>query len=311
MTAEPANPRESRSRRGWRIAGFAIGVLLIAAAARAVWSRAGELQQVRESLGAESPARLLLLAVLPLASWLLTSGVFWCLTRPRAKVGAGEMAALVGGAWLLNYLPLSPGLLGRVAYQKAALGVPVRTSARIVVESIALGLCGGGLLLCEQIVSARMGKPGAIGLSLLLLALLSAGLFRKGVVGPLIPAYACALVLKYVDTLAWALRYWMVFSVLGAPLTSTQAIAIALVAQVSMLVPGLANGLGLREWVVGVLAASLPTWFLIDPHPAAGAATVPLALAADMALRLSEVAMAVPVGLASAIYLSKRRSLPR
>jgi hypothetical protein len=291
--------------------------VLLGAAARAVWMNADAFGRVRTGLGDAPWASVALLAALPLVSWLLTTGVFVALFSARARVGAADMAALVGSSWLLNYLPLSPGLVARVAYQKGAMGIPVRTSARVVVESIVAGLAGGAVLLAEIAGGAKVlgvALPaGAGGVLLCLGALGLLGACARGRVPVLAAAGLLAVLLKYVDTLAWSLRYWTIFGVLGVPVSASQAVAIALVAQVSMLVPGLGNGLGLREWTVGLLASSLPAWW--GAGEAGGWAAVggagpalALALAADLTLRVFEVGCAVVAGLWGGVRLARRRT---
>jgi len=71
-------------------------------------------------------------------------------------------------------------------------------------------------------------------------------------------------------------------------------VALAIVSQIAMLVPIAGNGLGLREWAIGLTAASLTG---LDPQ--AG-------LAADLVNRAVEVLVAVPVGLLSARVVSRR-----
>ncbi|MDX2130905.1 MAG: hypothetical protein SFY69_02485 [Planctomycetota bacterium] len=304
----PDAPSQHRARRAWRIAGALAGLALLAAAVRAVWMNAAAFDAVRGAL-ADAPAwRIALLGLLPVVSWMLTSGVFTALTTARHPVRTRYMAALVGASWLLNYLPFSPGLLARVAYQKRVLEIPVRTSARIVAESIVLGLAGGCVLLGELAWLPRtwMLRGGGIGgLSLGVLAgVLLAGALR-GRVPVLGAAYGVALLLKYADTLAWSLRYWTIFALLGVPISATQAVAIALVAQVSMLVPGLANGLGVREWTVGLLAGALPAWMAWG---AGASPDVAVALSADLSLRALEVGAAVVVGAACAWRLARGRT---
>lgn len=319
-TPATAPDRVWRRGRAWRLAGALVGVVLLGAAARAVWMNADAFERVRTGLGGAPGSSVVLLAALPLVSWLLTTGVFVALFSARARVGVADMAALVGSSWLLNYLPLSPGLVARVAYQKRAMGIPVRISARVVVESIVAGLAGGAVLLAEIAGGARvLGAPLPPGVGGVLLCLGVLGLLgacARGWIPTLAGAGSLAVLLKYVDTLAWSLRYWTIFGVLGVPVSASQAVAIALVAQVSMLVPGLGNGLGLREWTVGLLASSLPAWWGVggtgdgatEGGAGAGGAALALALAADLTLRAFEVGCAVVAGLWGGVRLARRRT---
>lgn len=314
-TAAPTPATRWSRGRAWRLAGALLGVLLLGAAVRAVWVNADAFDRVRAGLADAPTPSLVLLALLPCLSWLLTTGVFVTLFAPRARVRATDMAALVGASWLLNYLPLSPGLVARVAYQKQAMGIPVRTSARVVLESILAGLAGGAVLLAEiaggaSVLGAPL-PPGVGGVLLCLGALGLLGACARGWVPTLAAAGSLAVLLKYVDTLAWSLRYWTIFGLLGVPVSASQAVAIALVAQVSMLVPGLGNGLGLREWTVGLLASSLPAWWGAGGTGGGAIVAGPalaLALAADLTLRAFEVGCAVLAGLWGGVRLARRRT---
>ena len=72
-------------------------------------------------------------------------------------------------------------------------------------------------------------------------------------------------------------------------------------AQAAALVPFLGNGLGLTEWAVGLTAAALPSWMAggVGPEQSVG-------LLAALVNRAAEVAVALPVGLVSAWWLSRR-----
>jgi hypothetical protein len=145
------------SPRARRLVGLGVGVALLAGAAVAVLANADAILRLRSAVGGGtlSAWALLGLVLLPIGNWVITSACFHFLTRPRARVTAGEQFALVGASWLLNYLPLSAGLLARVAYMKHAHGLRVRDSGRIVVESIACGWVAALALL----VAAAQATP--------------------------------------------------------------------------------------------------------------------------------------------------------
>lgn len=303
-------PLSSRSIR--RVAGLVIGLLLILAAGRAVLNNADVSNHARDVLRGASPGLLAAMLLLPMVSWMLTSGVVFVLTRPRASVPLAEVTAAVGASWLLNYLPLSPGLVGRVAYFKATYKLPVRTSLRIIIETAAAGLVGGAVLLMELTLQARAGLSGVILLGVWPIVLFLRIAAGRAWVSPIVPVYAVAIAIKSLDTLVWAVRYGVVFTALGLPFSPLQCGIVAVVAQVSMLIPGLANGLGVREWVVGFVGASLPVWMIAhatSTGPSIGSITgsgrLETALAGDILMRITEVVGALVAGLIGAWFLAR------
>lgn len=292
------------SARRWRAAvGFAAGVLLLAAAAWAVATQdfPGVWRAVTGRAG-----WVALVGVLALADWLLMSEVFHALMKPHGVVTRREMRALIGASWLLNYLPMRPGLFGRVAYHKAVNGIAVADSARVVAGNIGCGFVAMGLGVLVALAPGIVGTPGptlivaaALAPAVLIAAPLAAGVSRN----PHARSWVRGSLLRYVDLWVWAARYFVIFRVLGHQIDPGQALAVAVVSQAAGLVPFFGNGLGLREWAVGLTAAALPAWMSgpADLSREAG-------LAADLVNRGAEVAAAVPVGLAGAWWLARRRA---
>jgi len=309
-TAEPSSPPRAPARRRAllrRWVGFTLAAGLLAGAVWAAAAHGSALPDLWERLGAgDRRAWLSLpaLALCVLASWHLTSWSFLAGTRPCARVGIGEMHALIGAAWLLNYLPLRPGLIGRVAYHKAVHGIAVHDSARIVLVQIAAGGAAAGVLALLLAASRVLGT-GAAG-PVLATAGLAAGLIAASAWGrrrerrwwpiPLV------LALKLGDMWLWTFRYGLLFTLVDVPIRAEGALAVAVVSQFASLIPLSGNGLGLREWAVGLCADSLPAGWA----SAAGGAMQAAGLSADLVNRAVEVAIAVPVGLASVAWLGRR-----
>ncbi len=289
-------PRPGAARR-WL--GFAVGLAALSAAIVAVASRSDDLDAAVRALGRAAPAWVALLLALPALNWLLTSAVLHGLTRAVGRVAPAEMTALVGAGWLLNYVPLRVGLFGRLAYHAAFNGIPVVRSLRVLGEAIAAGLVAVLALLGACALGGERGTPWiAVALAApLLTAGLAAGLLRARARG-----YALAVLFRYLDVLVWSARYWVVFRVAGHTLSPAQAAALAAVVQIVMVVPFVGNGLGLREWAVGLLTGVLPAWYGAD----AEGLTTGVGLAADLVNRAAEVAVAIPVGLASIALLWRR-----
>jgi len=294
-------PAESRVRRaGWRkAAGTAVGVAVLAAAVWAVASQRETLDPAWASLRAAPAWLIAALIVLPLGNLAATAGVLTLLNRRHGRVGWGEMTALVASAWLLNYLPLRPGLVGRVTYHRLVNAIPIKASIGVLMEAIA---CGAGALAMLVAAGAAVARIQAHW-SVLACAAVSPGLLVAAVAPGLrgrSRARAWALAVRYLDTLMWVARYMLVFRAIGVPVSFVQAAGAAAVSQVVLLVPIVGNGLGLREWAVGAVAAVMPV------GRRGAQVTVAAGLAADLVNRALELAAAIPAGLVGVAWLSAR-----
>lgn len=297
----PGPPGPARAPGARRILTFAIAVLMVAAVLWAVLRTEGLTARAWMSMREAPPWLIAAALALPLANWLLVAGSFTLLTRRYGKVGAGEMASLIGAAWLLNYLPIRPGLFGRLAYHKTVNGIAFTDSARVLAIAILLTGAAQLTILLASAAQARLGLSGPAaamgvgGLGLIAAALLA----RAGDDGW---RFAAAYFLRLLDSLAWVLRYLVVYALVGQPVTPGQAAAIAAVSQIVLLIPVFGNGLGLRELAVGLAGASLPAWY------AAGGRTLQATdgWAADLANRALELAIAIPVGLACTAIIAQR-----
>jgi hypothetical protein len=303
MTDTPAeldSPGASRVDRRWQIAGYAVGVLLFGAAIGAVVVHRDVLVDAVASVRG-APAWLVLLALaLPLANWLVVSVSLWVLTRAYGRVGLGEMTALIANAWMLNYLPMRPGMLGRVTYHKVVNGIRVRDSARVIVYATALSATSNVVL--GAIAVALRDSVGAVGYWIALSLPFIACAVAIPLVGdrPTVRRLLVAMILRHVDMLAWIGRYWAVFALLDVRIGIAGAVAMAVVSQIALLIPFTGNGLGVREWFIGQTAALLPAGVI------AGADQMALGLAADLVNRAAELAVSLPVGLAAAWWLTRR-----
>ncbi len=276
-----------------RLAGALLAVTLLAAAFWVALAH-GEALQAALSNARRAPLGLVLLAVsLPLANWLLISTSFSVLYGRQTPVAVREMSLLVAAAWLLNYLPLRPGLVARLAYHKRRHGITVRRSIQVLVVSSLLS--GLGALLCA-------------GIALLLPASAPVWIMVAGILAPTVPMFAgvrserlgtlcLAFCLRYLDLLVWVGRYWAVFAVIGVPLSLRESVALAIVSQIALLVPIAGNGLGLREWAIGLLAGVLPAF--------AGTEGTAMGLAGDLVHRGFELAAAILVGVPALLVLSR------
>ncbi|MBA4119493.1 MAG: hypothetical protein C0513_02160 [Isosphaera sp.] len=304
-------PAPSRPWSGaWR---WLLGVCLVGAA---VWAVAGQ-RQVLERAGAAlagAPAGMVVALVgLPVANWLLTALVLGVLTGPYARVPVAVTARLVGVSWLLNYLPLKPGLAARAVYLKRVHGVGYRASAAILAQSVACAAVAAAAWAWSVAVAGlAFGGPALVGL----------GLPGAGVLGVWCATMACAVAalrgrwrraalavaLRGADVLVHYARYLVAFELIGAPASPPVLLAATLVTQAAGVVP---VPFGAREWAVGVVA-----WAMAGGAAGAGAgasvgagsgggggggggvlAGMAWGLAADTVNRAAELAVALPVGL--------------
>lgn len=252
--------------------------------------------RLRDGLGRLTVVQVITLLLLPLCSLLLTSLCFWQLMRMHGGVRLIEMWNLIAASWVLNLLPLKPGLVGRVVYHAKVNRIPAATSVRVLVEAAVSGILGVAML-SAIVLRQRVGEAWFDGLlgaaSLTLLALALWGIVRPA---QYVPRIAGAVLLRLLDAFTWVLRYGLVFRIVGVDLPIEHAAIIAAGAQAAAYVPLVGNGLGVREWVVG----SLSRWM--------SAANVPIqiGLAADVLNRLIEVLVLGPVGLLGVWWVTRR-----
>ena len=297
---ETASPDAGRVDRRWQIAGYAVGLLLFAGAIGAVVLHRDVLLGAVHSVRGASAWLIALAVALPLANWLIVSVSIWVLTRAYGRVGLGEMTALIANAWMLNYLPMRPGMLGRVTYHKVVNDIRVRDSARVIVYATALSgvsiVTLGSFALILQDRVGHLAWAGALAVPFVACAIAIPLAGDR----PTVRRLLVAAMLRHVDMLAWIGRYWAVFALLDVHLDIAGAVALAVVSQIALLVPFTGNGLGVREWFIGQAAAILPAGLV------AGADQMAVGLAADLVNRAAELAVSLPVGLVAAWWLARR-----
>lgn len=302
MNESPASRRRLRP-----IIGFAIGIVLLIAAGWAVSTQQAALEQAQRSVQEASLWLIAAALILPLLNWLIISGSFWIMMRRFGHVAFSEMIWLIGASWLLNYLPLRAGMVGRVAYHKAVNGIAIADSLRVTVYGLIFAAISILVLLAAAVLLAGRGSLFVWIAALVTPVILAAGATvvatARGSSSWWLPA---AFGLRYIDTLIWVLRYAVVFALVGSPIDLGAAVAISVVSQIAILIPLVGNGLGLREWAVGLTAAALPPALI----GAGGDVATAIGLAADLANRAAELLLAVPIGL-TATWLLTRRSTRR
>ena len=306
------NPvRGALSPRSLRLLAFSLSVILLAAA---VFALAGHRDELAHSWSAARAAPVwLVLAIvfLPLLNWAITSAMFWTLTRRFGNVGPWEMSALIGSAWLLNMLPLKPGLVGRIAYHKAISGIPIATSLLVTVTALLSGGVGIVIALAAQLAfdpQLRSIAPPAVlfpAAALVLALALIPGLliaWRNRSVGR--PAFcaggaiAIAIALRVADTHVWAVRYFLAFMLIAHDQPYGVCVVVAAVSQIAGQSP---IPLGFREWAVGVSSGVLR-----PGGQAIGAAAAVPGLTVDIVCRAAEICCALPVGIVSTLWIFRQ-----
>lgn len=287
--------------RARRIIGALLGVLLFVAAIGAVMMNREPLAQAWTLGTSDRWPLLLLAAVLPLANWVVTSGALWALLRPwrgeEGRVGFIEMMQLVGVAGLANYLPMRPGMIGRVTYHKVVNGISVGRAIRATIAKLVLSAVSIVVIVCVGLFAAEWGIATIWGIALIVLVpvgglFISAGAMGRAGGATRVSNLVLGLAFSLLDMVIWMARYAATFALVGAPLNAPQAAAVTGVSQAAMVVPLTGNGLGLREWAVGLTGPLLP-------ESLTGAAPVsqPAALSADVLNRGLEVIVAVALGM--------------
>jgi hypothetical protein len=281
-------------KRWIRLAGVVVGLALVAGAIVVLWQRREQVTHAMDALASPSPWLLALLLLSIVGNLALTSIMFHQLASRYGKVGAVEMQALIAASALANYLPLRPGLFGRMAYHATVNRIAARHSVLTIMQAVGLTACGAALLLLMLLLAQQLGGP-SLWWMLPLPAVVLGALALMGDVRRVRP-WCVAGLARYLDLLLWAARYAIAFALIGVPIELSGAVAFACVGTLATMVPLSASGLGLREWAVGLLAAQL------------AAAPLEMGITAELVNRAAEIVVVTIAGLAGATWLARRSS---
>lgn len=282
----PRAIHELRQRKAIRIAGLLFGVGCFVGA---IIFAAREREEISAALAAlRDPPPFAIVSVLlsVVIGAVLTAALFHILMRRYATIPFAEMLALMTATACANYLPLKPGFVGRVAYHRIRHGIRATHTLRTIVEAIGLSGTVASLFLASLFFLQSIGVPGEFAMmapSLLAIA---------GFAQPL-RSLALALLVRQAEFVLLTFRYWAVFRLIGAPIDLDAAIVLASVNAIATLIPLVSNGLGIREWLTGLITP----WVSPD--------TFAEGVIAELVHRVAEVAVITPLGILSMIGLAR------
>ena len=286
-----------RGRGRWRIIGSAIGAMLVLAAIVAVARNRPLLDAALASVRDASPWTVALLIGGAAVNLIASAGGLRTLLLRHGHVGVMEMQSVIASSTLLNYAPLRPGLASRAAYHHVVNGIPLMATMLTLVQSMALALCGIAWLVGAAWLMRATGGIGGPQVAIAFLALAPA-LGAAGVIaapaGSWRRSIAVAWLWRCVDMSAWVARYYAAFSITGISLSLSDSAVAAAGAGVANLVPFVGNGLGVREWIVGIMGSSMHLW------------TMDAGLAADIVNRAGDLLVCVPAGLVALPFVAAR-----
>lgn len=292
------------------VIGTLIGATLVCLAVVVVARRLSTTPELLQSITSPDPRIVGLLLILPALNLLCTTGSIWASTRQFGRIGWFEMCTVIGSASLLNYLPMRLGLVGRLAYHKKVNKIDVSragaaTLIQLLFSAVGLAISAGAALLPQNMVFPAFAAIGFV-------FAIAAIIMTKTVCNtdPLTLSTRDSIVLtalwRTLDMLVWVVRYYLAMRLLNIDASWLTAIALATASQVGMMLSIVGNGLGIREWLVGLTAKGLAN--SIDRGDSA---SDPLAvgLLADLVNRVAELVFIVPVGIACTFWAARRMRL--
>lgn len=261
-----------RGRRVAQVVGFALALVLLAGSIYYA-VRDGNFQPLRE---AEWPWVAALLGATAFSAVLVPGLLFWLVYEPfadRARpVRLHEMLLIIAASALLNYTPVKAGLIGRLAYMKHRHGIGYSASVLIhamIAGALLASLCG---MLGVTLLRPRVDAVWWVALagSVPAFALIGAAIVQRILprrIADAAPGEDTArlrhsfgwsaahlsgwIVVGHVMLLVTAVRWWLVCRIMDQSIAGSDALLMAVTHSASSVLP--ANGLGLREWLIGAL----------------------------------------------------------
>ena len=280
-----------RLKKAAKISGFAVGVALVLAAIVAIARSAPTIAHLREVIVRPNWMFIALAMGAALGNIVGSGGMFFALVRRHGRITMREMQGLVAASSVLNYLPMRPGLVGRIAYQQVVSGIPLRRSTLSIVEAAVV--CAATIMWMALAVTL-VHFTGARVLGGIVAALpILAGLAYTWPSSAPWRVYFEAIFWRWIDLLSWSVRYGAVFAILGIDLTPESAASAACITAAANMIPFVGNGLGVREWAIGLAGPALATW------------TTDIGLAAELLNRAVDLVVVVPIGCASMPWIAR------
>jgi uncharacterized membrane protein YbhN (UPF0104 family) len=285
-----------RRRTLLRVVGLFVGLGFFAAAIHFAMGEKEEFGKAIEALRDPPPIAVALVLASVFVGAVLSAVLFHILMRRFGKVPFWEMQALIAASAFANYLPLKPGFVGRVAYHRLRHGIRAAHTLRTILEAIALSGTVASLFLVSLVSLRALAARGVTVAGHEIQgewALVAPSVLALAMFWPKTRSLSQALLVRQAELALWTLRYWAVFQLVGAPIDLETAIVLASVSVIATLLPVVSNGLGIREWVIGLLAP------MISHQPV----STSQAIVAELVHRAAEIAVMAPFGIVSIIVL--------
>jgi hypothetical protein len=295
MPHDAAAARQVPKYRNFQRAGMTIGAVLLMAAIVIVLRQHQAIDAARQAIAQASVSQLAthvgVLAISVVINIALSGALFSLLIKRYGRVGAVEMQALIAAATLLNYVPMRPGLFGRLAYHRAYNNIPLADSVKTVLQAAAISAIVAGVLALAVVGAVQWGADIRVtAIAPLPIVALAGVLFRSH------RTWCWAAAIRWLELLVIAARYHAAFALIGSPIDSTGSLAFACISMIAGMVPFLSSGLGVREWAVGLVA------------PILTGAQLTTGLTADLVNRAVELVVVLVCGVVGLGWLARHRS---
>ncbi len=268
--------------------GLGISVALLLGALLVLWRQRDTVIDALAAIAPPAPLPLAMLFGAVFANLVLSGVLFSLLMSRYGTVGRVEMQALIAATTLVNFLPLRPGLFGRVAYHKSVNGIAVTDSAKAIMQGAIVSVIVAAYAALVALLSMQFNLPlwwGVLAPALLCTVLCASAQMRL---------WSVIVLVRYTEVLVWAVRYYAAFSLLGLDISWDSALGFSCVSVIATMVPLVSNGLGLREWSIGLLSPVLTSHALS------------LGLTAELINRAAELLVVTAAGLLGMTYLARR-----
>lgn len=238
-----------------------------------------------------------------------TAALFWVLIHRHGKVGFWEMVGVTLSSALLNYLPMRPGMIGRVGYHKLVNRISVKDNIKVLLWANALVILASVGLLAVCLACWFLGMRGDSWWFALFAFLPTGGFVLLGLhakrvrpsADPEVFRPIMGMAIRWVELHIWAARFWAAFAVVGVDIGWGGALVLAAAHTAALMIPVSGNGLGLSEWFLGVGLMVMPASLSI-----AVVGNMEVGLAAGLVARGFEVVTLVPLGLIGGWFVRKR-----